>query len=128
MNSDQTQPRSIFEKLLYMGIATFFLWPFVQLWSIKAIPMVESDVHLRASVELENLLEEALSRPFERISSKNSFKPVKGCEDLGLAGKIENFPHPDFEGMVMTRAQVRWGWFPFTKTLTMEHLRTRNKP
>ncbi len=124
----ENQPRSIFENLLYLGIATFFLWPFVQLWSIKAIPMFESDVHLRASVELENLMEEAMSRPFEKMSFRPQFKPVKGCEDLGLTGKVESFPHPEFEGMFLTRAQVRWGWFPFTKTLTMEHLRTRNKP
>lgn len=124
----ETQSRSIFEKLLYLGIATFFLWPFVQLWSIKALPMFESDVHMRASVELENLLEDALSKPFEKMSAKASYKPVKGCEDLGLTGKVESFPHPDFSGMVLIRAQVRWGWFPFTKTLTMENLRTRTKP
>ncbi len=127
-NSEEIQPRSIFEKLLYLGIATFFLWPFVQLWSIKAIPMFESDVHLRASVALENLLEEALSRPFSKMMPKSLFQPVKGCEDLGLQGKIEIFPHPVLDGLVMVRAQVRWGWFPFSKTLVMEHLRTRNKP
>lgn len=127
---NEAQPRSIFEKLLYLGIATFFLWPFVQLWSIKAMPMFASDVHLRASVELENLLEEALARPFEKMSARSSFQAIKGCEDIGLTGKTEIFPHPDpvFAGMIMTRAQVRWGWFPFTKTLTMEHLHTRNKP
>jgi hypothetical protein len=124
----ETQPRSIFEKLLYLGIATFFLWPFVQLWSIKAIPLFESDVHLRASVALENLLENALSKPFEKMSPRTTFKPLKGFEDLGLTGKVESFPHPEFNGMVMTRAQVRWGWFPFSKTMTIEHLRTRNKP
>lgn len=124
----ETPTRSIFEKLLYLGIATFFLWPFVQLWSIKAIPMVESDVHLRASVELENLLESALSRPFEKMSARSAFKPIKDCEDIGLSGKVESFPHPDYDGMVMTRAQVRWGWFLFSKTMTLEHLRARNKP
>lgn len=126
MNNSQT--RTIYEKLLYLGIATFFLWPFVQLWSIKAIPLFESDVHLRASVELENLLEQGLSEPFVKMSPRSSFKPIISAIDIGLAGKVESFPHPDFDGMVMIRAQVRWGWFPFTKTLTMEHLRTRNKP
>jgi hypothetical protein len=123
-----TQKRSIFEKLLYFGIATFFLWPIVQLWSIKALPMFESDTYLRASVELENLLEQALSQPFEKISPKVPFTSIRRCSDMGLSGKVESFPHPDFDGMIMLRAQVRWGWFPFTKTLSLEHLRVRSGP
>lgn len=120
--------RSIFEKLIYLGIATFFLWPFVQLWSVKALPLFESDVHLRATVALENLMEEAMSRPFERMGDRTSFKPVAGFEDLGLAGRIEVFPHPEITANVMIRAQVRWGMFPFTKTLSLEYLRARTRP
>jgi hypothetical protein len=118
----------MFEKLLYFGIATFFLWPIAQLWSVKALPMFESDTYLRASVELENLLEEALSKPFEKISPKKNFTPIKRYVGLNLSGRVESFPHPHFDGMIMLRAQVRWGWFPFTKTLTLEHLRVRTKP
>ena len=62
------------------------------------------------------------------MTAKAVFIPIKGYEDLGLGGKIESFPHPKLEGMVMVRAQVRWGMFPFSKVLTMEHLRTRSKP
>ncbi len=120
-------PRSMFEKLLYVGIATFFLWPFVQLWSIKAIPVFESDAHLRASVALENIMEGALSRPFER-SYSSPFEPVAGCEDLGLVGRVEILPHPEFTANVLIRAQVRWGMFPLTKNLSLEYLRARTRP
>lgn len=123
-----TASRSIFENLLYLGIATFFLWPFVQLWSIKAVPLIESDVHLRASVALENLMEEALSKPFERSKTRAAFQPVSGGEDIGLYGKVEILPHPDFSSNVLVRAQVRWGMFPFSKTLSLEYLRARTKP
>lgn len=122
-----TASRSMFEKLLYVGIATFFLWPFVQLWSVKALPVFESDSHLRASVALENLMESALSRPFERTVNAG-FEPVKGCEDLDLAGKIEILPHPDLPNNVLVRAQVRWGMFPLTKSLNLEYLRARTRP
>lgn len=123
----ETAPRSMFEKLLYLGIATFFLWPFAQLWTVKAIPLFESDGHLRASVALENLMEVALSRPFER-SFSSSFEPVKGCEDMDLMGKVEVLPHPDFPANVLVRAQVRWGMFPLTKILNLEYLRARTRP
>lgn len=124
----ETAQRSIFEKLIYFGIATFFLWPFVQLWSVKALPLFESDVHIRASVALENLMEEALSRPFERTGTRSVFKPVIGCEDIGLSGRVEVFPHPEIPANVMIRTQVRWGFFPFTKTLSLEYLRARTRP
>lgn len=117
----------MFEKLIYVGIATFFLWPFVQLWSIKALPVFESDTHLRASVALENLMEEAMSRPFER-SLSTPFEAVKGCEDIDLSGRVEILPHPDFPANVLVRAQVRWGMFPLNKTLSLEYLRARSKP
>lgn len=120
--------RSIFERLIYLGIATFFLWPFVQLWSIKAIPLFESDVHLRATVALENLMEEAMSRPFEPGGSKSSFVAVKGCEDIRLMGRSEITPHPDYPGNLLIRTQVRWGYFPFSKTLSLEYLRARTRP
>ncbi len=117
----------MFERLLYVGIATFFLWPFVQLWSIKAVPLFESDSHLRASVALENLMEKALSRPFER-SYSGAFEPVKGCEDMGLQGRIEVVLHPEMTSCALVRAQVRWGVFPLGKSLSLEYLRARTKP
>ncbi len=123
----ESASRSMFEKLLYLGIATFFLWPFVQLWSIKALPLFDSDGHLRASVALENLMESALSRPFERNFS-TGFEPVKGCEDLEMTGKIEIAPHPDFPATVLVRAQIRWGMFPLSKSLVLECLRARTRP
>ncbi len=124
----ETASRSIFEKLIYLGIATFFLWPFVQLWSVKALPLFDSDVHLRASVALENLLEEALARPFSMSSENASFAPVKDCQDIGLAGRVEIAPHPEMPSAALIKAQVRWGYFPFAKTLTLEYLRARTRP
>ncbi|MBU1108732.1 MAG: hypothetical protein KKB51_18800 [Candidatus Riflebacteria bacterium] len=124
----ETPSRSIFEKLIYLGIATFFLWPFVQLWSIKALPLFETDTHLRASVALENLMEEALCRPYDRASSKSSFQPVKGGEDINLYGRVEVFLHPDMPANIMIRSTVRWGMFPFSKSLSLEYLRARTRP
>lgn len=124
----ETASRSILEKLIYLGIATFFLWPFVQLWSIKAIPVFDSDTHLRASVALENLMEETLSRPYERTSGRSSFKPIKGCEDIGLYGRSEIFPHPEMPANVMIRVTVRWGMFPLGKSLSLEYLQARTRP
>lgn len=123
-----TKSRTLFEKLIYVGIGTFFLWPFVQLWSIKAIPFVNSDTHLRASVALENLMEAALERSFEASGYTEGFKPLNGYEDIELNGKVEALPHQDFPDSLLLRAQVRWGSFPFSKTLTLEYLKSRTRP
>ena len=120
--------RTLFEKLIYVGIATFFLWPFVQLWSIKAIPLVNSDTHLRASVALENLMESALERSYEASGYTEGFKPIPGYEDIQLNGKIEAVPQPDFPDCLLVRAQVKWGGFPFTKTISLEYLKSRTRP
>lgn len=120
--------RTLFEKLIYVGIATFFLWPFVQLWSIKAIPLVDSDTYLRASAALENLMEEALERSYECDSPNEGFKPIAGCEDIGLTGKVEVIPHPEFAQCKLIRTQVKWGSFPMSKTLTLEYLKARTRP
>ena len=119
---------SIFEKLLYLGIATFFLWPFMQLWTIKAIPVFETDTHLRASVALENLMEEALTRPFDRVGGRSQLQSIKGCEDIGLLGKVERFIPVDLPEHVMLRATVRWGMFPLRKSLSLEYLQARTRP
>lgn len=120
--------RTLFEKLIYVGIATFFLWPFVQLWSIKAIPLVNSDTHLRASVALENLMESALERSFEVTGYTENFKPLAGYEDIQLSGKIEAIPVKEFPDCLLLRAQVKWGGFPFDKTLSLEYLKSRARP
>lgn len=119
--------RSLFEKLLYLGIGTFFLWPFIQLYSVKAIPIFDSDTHLRASVALENLMEEALSRPYEFSIAESKFVPIKGYEDLNLMGKIDIAPHPTYESNVIIKAQVMWGSFPFHKNLSLEYIGARTK-
>jgi hypothetical protein len=127
-NKEVIAERSLFEKLLYVGIGTFFLWPFIQLWSIKAVPLFESDTHQRAAIALENIMEEALTKPFKKMDEKSSFQKIAGCEDIGLVGKIELFPHPDYERLILLRGQVSWGGFPFSKTLTLEYLKTRTRP
>jgi hypothetical protein len=119
----QQNSRSLFEKLLYIGMATFFLWPFIQLYSIKAIPLFESDVHLRASIALENLMEDALSKPLE--ISDDKFKQIPGYEDLQLLGKVEIIPHPELNANVIVRGQVTWGSFPFNKALSLEYVGCR---
>jgi hypothetical protein len=119
--------RSLFEKLLYLGIATFFLWPFIQLYSVKAIPIFDSDTHLRASVALENLMEEALCRPYEFSIADSKFVPIKGYEDLNLMGKIDISPHPIYNSNVLIKAQVMWGSFPLQKNLSLEYIGARTK-
>ena len=104
------------------------MWPFVQLWSIKAIPLVNSDTHLRASVALENLMESALERHFEASGYKEEFKPLAGYEDISLMGKIEAIPQNEYPDCLLVRAQVRWGAFPFSKTIYLEYLKSRTRP
>ncbi len=117
--------RSLFEKLLYIGMASFFLWPFIQLYSIKAIPLFDSDIHLRASVALENLMEDALSKPLTISESK--FTMVTGYEDIKLLGKVEILPHPQLNSNVIVKGQVKWGNFPFQKSLNLEYIGRRAK-
>ena len=123
-----TQGRTLFEKLIYVGIATFFLWPFAMLWSVKAIPLVNSDTHLRASAALENLMESALERYFEVSGYTEGFKALPGYEDIQLTGKIEAVPVAKFPDCLLIRAQVRWGSYPFSKTISLEYLKSRTRP
>lgn len=119
---------SIREKLLYLGIATFFLWPIVQLWSLQALPLGESDAHQQAAQALRNLLEEALARPFEALSRPEPFRPLPGYEAHGFEGRVEITPVRQRPGLSLVRAELRWGAFPLRKTLVMETLRTQVKP
>lgn len=124
----KSRPRSLTEKLLYIGIFTFALWPLTQIWSVKAVPLFNSDVYIRASIALENLIEEALAKPYERVLVKPQFTPIKGCEDFGLVGRVEVSSHPDFKQCVLLCATVKWGLAPFSKTLSLEYLRSRTTP
>ncbi|MBF0500835.1 MAG: hypothetical protein HQM09_11925 [Candidatus Riflebacteria bacterium] len=105
---------------LMFGILTFLLLPFVQLWSIEAIPLFASDDHRRAAVALENLLSEAQSRPFSESIPKTEFRLIPGYENMGLEGRIEILPHPDISGLTLMRAQVRWGFIMFRRLLSLE--------
>lgn len=73
-------------------------------------------------------MEEALERSYECASPSEGFKPLKGYEDIGLTGKVEVIPHPQYASCLLVRSQVKWGGFPFSKTLTLEYLKSRNRP
>lgn len=120
--------RTTFEWLLYVGILTFFLWPFIQLWSIRAIPMVDTDSHQRAAVALGNLMAEALARPSTGSLPDQPFTPIPGGEDLSLEGSIQFQPHLERPNLTLVRAQVRWGVSVFRKYLTLETLVGRTRP
>ena len=120
--------RTTFEWLLYVGILTFFLWPFIQLWTIRAIPMVDTDSHQRAAVALGNLMAEALSRPGAGTLPDQPFTAIPGGEDLSLEGSIEYQPHLDLPNLTLVRAQVRWGVSVFRKYLALETLVGRTRP
>ncbi|NLI79643.1 MAG: hypothetical protein GX442_24765 [Candidatus Riflebacteria bacterium] len=122
------QGRTTFEWLLYVGILTFFLWPFIQLWSIQALPMVDTDSHQRAAVALGNLMAEALARPGAGTLPNQPFVPIPGGEDLSLEGSIEYQPHLEIPNLTLVRAQVRWGVSVFRKYLTLETLVGRTRP
>ncbi|RCK81241.1 MAG: hypothetical protein OZSIB_2110 [Candidatus Ozemobacter sibiricus] len=122
------QGRTTFEWLLYIGILTFFLWPFVQLWSIQAIPAWDSDEHQRAAVALGNLMAEALARPVTGALPNQPFTPIPGGESMSLEGSVEYQPHLESAGMTLVRAQVRWGLPIFRKYLTLETLVGRSRP
>jgi len=114
------------EWLLYLGILTFFLWPFIQLWSIQAIPLIESDMHQKASIALENLMEEALASPFMESQPSSQFAPISG-DNPNLEGKVEIMPHPDIPGLTLVRATVRWGILFLKKNLMIEAAITRTR-
>ena len=122
------QGRTTFERLLYVGILTFILWPFVQLWSIHAVPLYDSDSHQRAAVAIGNLMAEALGKYNSEDLPAQPFASMPGFEDLELEGSIEIFPHPEFTGLSVIRAQVRWGFPVFRKYLTLETLVGRTRP
>ena len=124
----KAEGKSLFEKLLYLGIITFFFWPFVQLWSIDAVPLMDSNVHQKAAVAVANLLEEARSRPFTLTPPETDFVPIMGYENEGLSGRVTFSPHPRQPGLWVLDAQVRWGMFPFRKTLELESIVARTRP
>lgn len=128
MNQKLNLTRSTIEWLLIAGILTLFLWPFVQLWSIKAVPLFASDAHQRAAVAVQNILAKAAAGPFVESLPTSSFEPVPGNEDIGLEGMAEIMPHPDLTGLTIIRAHVRWGIFFFRKYLTLETSVSQTRP
>lgn len=120
--------RSTIEWLLIIGIATSFLWPFMQLWTVQAVPLVESEAQQKAAAALVNMMEEALAKPQRDYFPTTSFEPVPGLESIGLEGKTEIMPHPDFAEMTLVRVQVRWGFVLFRKMLTLETALARVRP
>ena len=118
--------RGPLEWLLVLGIVTLFIWPFMQLWSVRAVPLFVSDAGRRAAVAMENLLAEAMARPrggYERPA----FQPIAGGEEIQLEGRIEVIPHPDFVGLDIIRARVRWGGLFFRKHLALEAIVSQDR-
>jgi hypothetical protein len=120
--------RSTIEWLLMGGILTLFLWPLVQLMTIQAVPLIKSDTHQRAAIALENLMAKAQSLPYAESAAGNRFAPLPGGEDMGLEGMIEVMPHPNFLGMMLVRAHVRWGEAIWYKSLVLETAITQVRP
>ena len=118
--------RTILEKLLFLGIGTFFLWPFVQLYSIRAIPVFQSDTHIRAGNALRNIMEKALSEPHIEMKPTPELKPITGYEDIDLVGRVEVLPHPRLRGLTLYRAQVNWGVWFFRKSIYLEAVKSRS--
>lgn len=88
---------------------------------------MDSDTHIRAAMALENLMEEAMSLPFDTLEQISGvYRNIEESEPLNLKGKIilSRFD----SDIYVLRAQVRWGAFPFIKTLTLERLWTKRKP
>jgi len=114
--------------MLLVGVLTFFLLPFMQLWSVEAVPMFLSDSYRQAAVAAENLMADVQSHPFSESLPAGSFHPLKTGDELQLEGRVEVQPHPDMPGLTLLRVQVRWGWLLFRKTLTLESAITQTRP
>lgn len=122
------QGRSTIEWLLIAGLVSFFLWPFLQLWSVKAMPLLDSDIHQRASQALENILAKGRSRSFLDVPLDTDFNPLPDFTDIGLEGRLQIRPHPEFSGLILVKAQVRWGMYFFRKILTLEAVEAQTRP
>ena len=120
--------RSALQWMLLVGVLTFFLLPFMQLWSVEAVPMFLSDSYRQAAVAAENLMADAQAHPFSENLPAGAFQPLKSGDALELEGRVEVQPHPDLAGMTLLRVQVRWGWLLFRKTLTLESAITQTRP
>jgi len=114
--------------MLILGILTFFLLPFVQLFSVQVVPLFASDTHRRAAACLDNLLAEAMARPWADLLPTTPFVPIASGSDFGLEGRVEVGPHPDLDGLTVIRAQVRWGWLFLRKTLSLEAAVSQTRP
>ncbi|MBF0409820.1 MAG: hypothetical protein HQM10_20935 [Candidatus Riflebacteria bacterium] len=114
--------------VLTLGILTFFLLPFVQLWSVQAVPLFLSDGHRQAAMAVENLLAEALSRPYSEIMASSEYKPLPNTGDISFEGKVTAVPHPNLPGMVLIRAHVRWGILFIYKSVCLEAAISQTRP
>ncbi len=122
--------RSLLELLLVLGILTFFLLPFFQLWTIETSPWLDADTQRRAAVLAENLLEDALARPCPNppLPPQYVTLPAETGGSSEYEGQVETFAHPEHDGLTVYRATVRWGVFPWHKSVVLETVRSRFAP
>lgn len=116
---DSKNSNSIIERLTYLGVATFFLWPIVHICLLKSFPVNDKTIALRASYALQNIMEKALAGSHKPTENTN-FEPIKGFEELGLESKTDIFMHPDYKNQVIIKAYVKWGEGIFTKIIDLE--------
>ncbi|MBF0546771.1 MAG: hypothetical protein HQM08_20155 [Candidatus Riflebacteria bacterium] len=119
---------SALRTVLAFGSLTFFLLPFIQLWSVHDVPLFFSDSHRQAAMAVENLLSEALSKPFIEIMPKTEFHPISFPGDTPFEGKVEAFPHPNLPDITVVRAQVQWGMLFFRKQVVLEAMVSQTRP
>ena len=120
--------RSTLHWMLLIGALTFFLLPFMQLWSVEAVPLFLSDSYRQAAVAAENLMATAQAGPSGETLGEPGFRPLKSTGGQELEGRVEVQPHPELPGLSLIRVQVRWGWFPFRKIVTLESAVTQTRP
>lgn len=116
---EEKNSNAILERLIYLGVATFFLWPIVFLYMAKALPVADKEISLKASFALQNLMEKALAGSHKPKTSA-SFVPLKGFESLGLEGKTNIVAHPEYKDLVIIKTSVKWLKGSVVKVLNLE--------
>lgn len=120
--------RSMVDWLLILGILTFLVWPFIALWQVQAFPAWDSETYQRAAVAVKSLMAEARSQAFRDNYQEKTFRTLGTAGDHELEGRVEYLPHPDLPGLTLIRAQVRWGYPLFKKSLFLESTVTQTRP
>ncbi len=120
--------RSTVDWLLILGILTFLVWPFISLWQIQAFPAWDSETYQRAANAVKGLMAEARSQPFRDNYQEKGFRTLESSGDHEIEGRVEYLPHPDLPGLTLIRAQVRWGYPLFKKSLFLESAITQTRP